>query len=304
MVVWTMTTNVSASQSQRISVGGGRSLAVRQYGRSDGRPVVLLHGTPGSGLLFTGTDQPARDLGFCIFAPDRWGYGRSDGHPEPSLSAFAEDVEAMMAAVGHRRFGIGGVSGGGPYAAAVAARLGPRVAALALISPVGLVTESVAAGEVGLFHRFCFGPLAARPRAVERIFDVFAWSVEKSPKLACGLTTLRAPKADKRVMADCVVSERLLRAFQEGLAPGSAGPAIDLALFGAPWRVDPSIIAAPTAMWIGTRDSNVPIAAARRLAERIPRATVSLLEGHGHLWVAQNYRAILDWFKAAWIDQA
>ncbi len=290
---------MTTDEAFHVAVGDGRRLRVRSYGDPKGRPVVMLHGTPGAGSMFTGTDKPARALGLCVYAPDRWAYGGSDAHPCPSLTAFAADIGVMMTAIGCDRFAVGGISGGGPYAAAVAAHLGDRVSAAALISPVGLIRDSVAAGEVGAFHRFCFGPLARSPRAVAHIFDIFAWSVAKSPRLACGLTTLRAPGADKQVMADCAVSERILRAFHDGLRPGSQGPAIDLSLFGSAWSFDPSTIMAPAKVWIGTKDTNVPVAAARRLAERIPGAELEVLDGEGHLWVAQHYEETLAWTAQA-----
>jgi pimeloyl-ACP methyl ester carboxylesterase len=288
------------SAGHHMTLANGRPVHFRRYGDPKGWPVVMLHGTPGSSMLFTATDAPARDLGLCVIAPDRWGYGLSDAPTDPTLSDYADDMAELMTALGYGAFAVSGFSGGGPFAAAVAARLGSRIAAAALVSPVGLVAESMAAGEITRFHRFCFRSLARRPATVERIFRWYRWSVARSPRLACGLVTALAPRADKQVMADCAVSQRILEAFSDGLAQSTRGPAIDLALFGAPWSFDPATIVAPTKVWIGTLDTNVPIAAAHRLAARISHAELEVLRGEGHLWVALHYPDVLGWMRAAW----
>lgn len=261
--------------------------------------MLMLHGTPGSRFKFSSTDDVARRLGLQVIAPDRWGYGRTRAPTIPSLRSFAECIADAMTALGHRQFAVAGISGGGPYAAAVAALHAKRVMAVALISPVGLVADANAAGEVDWFHRFCFGPLADRPRLVAAIFDAYALAVRRSPSLAARLTVMRAPKPDRNVMADPATRLRLLKTFAEGLKHSSRGPAIDLALFRELASIDLGKAVALSHAWIGTRDANVPVTAARRLASRMPNATLTVLQGEGHLWAAHHYDDILSWIASA-----
>src|SRR5439155_24485366 len=97
-------------------------------------------------------------------------YGLSGWPGSPSLPAFASDMAALMDHLGHRRFAVGGISGGGPYAAAVAACLGRRVGALALISPVGPIADAGCGAALARFHRFCFAVLPALPALTAGIF--------------------------------------------------------------------------------------------------------------------------------------
>jgi pimeloyl-ACP methyl ester carboxylesterase len=272
-----------------------RRISLRHFGAEGGLPVVLLHGLPGSRIVFAATDLPAHSRGMHIIALDRWAYGDTDPPPVPTLDRFADDVVATLDQLGCNRFAIAGVSGGGPYAAAAAVRYPKHVSALALISPVGVVGEACARGEVDAFHRFCFNGLARAPRTVDAIFRAYAGAVKLSAGLACGLTTARAPAADKAILADCATSDRLLAAFHEGLKHSGRGPAIDLALFRDLESLDLSRATAPAHVWIGTADRNVPMAAAKRLADRLPRADLTILDGAGHLWIAHNYGAVLDW---------
>ena len=277
-----------------VSLTDGRQITYRRYGPPDGYPLLALHGTPGSRLKFASSEAHAIRLGLNVIAIDRWGYGGTDLHSAPTLKAFADDIDGFADAIGVDRFAVLGVSGGGPYAAAIAACLGSRVAALALFAPVGPIAGETD-HEITAFHRFCFGPLAANPRLVRTVFQGFRWVLQRSPARAMQLAMSRVPPADKRVLASGDHEARLARAFIEGLRPGPHGPAIDLGIFGQPWNVPLGDAIAPARLWLGTADQNVPLSAARRLAARLPHCTLTELPGEGHLWIAQNYGLVLDW---------
>jgi len=286
-------------EDQRLRLPDGRRLGFRVYGDPKGRPVLFLHGTPGSRLKFAIAHEAGRSQGLAIVAPDRWGYGLTDPPRAPSLRAFAGDMAALMDRLGSRRFAVGGISGGGPYAAAVAACLAPRVTAVALVSPVGPIADAGLGPSLPLLHRLCFTVLPKRPRTVSTAMRAFRWSLAHAPRLAGELTTWRAARPDKRLIRRSETSLRILGSIKEGLRPGTAGPNIDLAIFSRPWEVDLSAVPAPARLWIGTVDSNVPVVAARALAERIPRCVLTELPDEGHLWVSEHHADVLAWVASA-----
>jgi pimeloyl-ACP methyl ester carboxylesterase len=283
---------------QIVRLADGRVLAFRVWGDPAGKPLLFLHGTPGSRLEFAIGHDGGRDLGLALVVPDRWGYGLSDVPERASLPAFADDMGALMDHLGHRRFAVGGISGGGPYAAAVGAWLPERVSALALVSPVGPIADAGCAASISPFHRFCFTVLPGLPRLTAGIFGGFRWSLERSPALAAWLATFRGGRPDRDVIVRPEICARLLASFREGLRPGMRGPITDLALFSRPWDVELQRIAAPTRVWIGTADKAVPLVAARALAARIGGCSYEEMEGEGHLWVAANYTRVLEWILA------
>jgi pimeloyl-ACP methyl ester carboxylesterase len=290
-----MTIGADEIADQCLTLPDGRPLGFRVYGDPLGAPVLFLHGTPGSRLKFAIAHEAGVGLGLAIVAPDRWGYGLTEAPARPSLSAFADDIAALMDQLGRDRFAVGGISGGGPYAAAVAACLGPRVAALALVSPVGPIADAGLGPSLPLLHRLCFTVLPSRPRTVSTAMRAFRWSLAHTPRLAGQLTTWRAAWPDKRLICRPEVRQRLLKSLGEGLRPGTAGPNIDLAIFSRPWNVDLGSIAARARLWIGTLDSNVPLAAARALAHRIPHCVLTELPNEGHLWVSIHHADVLAW---------
>jgi pimeloyl-ACP methyl ester carboxylesterase len=207
-------------------------------------------------------------------------------------------MAALMGHLGHTRFAVGGISGGGPYAAAVAATLGPQVTALALVSPLGPVADPGCRPLLSRFQRACFGALPHSPLVVAAVFRIFRLSLERAPRLAAELATLRAGPRDKALLADPAIAGHLLGSFREGLRPGTAGPVGDVRLFARPWGVDLSSIRAPSRLWIGSADTAVPPNAARLLARSIPGCTITELPGEGHFWVAANHAQVLDWIAA------
>jgi pimeloyl-ACP methyl ester carboxylesterase len=287
-----------------VMLGNGRRFGYREFGDAEGHPVFMLHGTPGSRMKFAVVDSMAKARGLRIVAPDRWGYGLTQPHPTPSLTAFARDIAEVASYVGAPEFSVVGISGGGPYASAIAATLPTRVTSLALVSPVGPIVGTGIEGTLSPMHRFCFLQAARHPAWVARAFVAYRGALKIAPKLACNLATFGSGPADRAVMADGATSTRLLASFLEGLKPGGDGPAIDLSIFARPWDVRLDHIRATTKVWIGTDDSNVPLYAARALAEAIPDADLDLLQSAGHLWVSSHYDEVLDWVASAAVRAA
>lgn len=278
-----------------ITLPDRRTILLREYGASGGFPVLALHGTPASRLMYAVAGSRAAAFGLRIIAPDRWGYGGTSLHPRPSLPAFADDIAAVADRLGLARFAVLGVSGGGPYAVGLAARLVDRVAALALVAPVGPIASVAGGVRLTPFHRFCFTLLPRAPRLLGLVFDAFRRGVATSPDTAIRISMTRSPAADHRVMRSEGIRDRFIAMFREGLRPGIAGAVTDMQIFGKPWAVPIERIAAPSALWIGTEDNNVPIPAALNLAAAIPGCKVIELPGEGHLWVALNYEEVLAW---------
>src|SRR5690349_20249226 len=99
-----------------IRTADGRSLAVEQYGSPHGRPVFLLHGTPGSRLGPAPRPSVLYRLGVRLLAFDRPGYGGSDRLRDRRVGDGAADVRTIADALGLGDFAVVGRSGGAPHA--------------------------------------------------------------------------------------------------------------------------------------------------------------------------------------------
>src|SRR5690348_15789794 len=114
------------SVDHHVAVTGGRSLTVRDLGEPGAPAVLFQHGFMACRL----TGRPAP--GARVITIDRPGIGGSTAWPGRTLLDWPADVAAVADHLGLDRFAVLGHSGGGPYAAACAARLGDRVSALGI----------------------------------------------------------------------------------------------------------------------------------------------------------------------------
>lgn len=113
----------------------GVDLYYEVYG--DGAPIVGIHGTPSSALLWEDAARGLAGLGRCIIY-DRRGYSRSE-HPDPfdtvDLDDHVEDVVALLDALSATPAIVIGRSTGGAIALALAHRFPRKVKALVLLEP-------------------------------------------------------------------------------------------------------------------------------------------------------------------------
>ena len=292
-------TSTLCELDQIFTLPDGRPIGYREYGAPEGMPVLALHGTPGSRLKYARATEAARAMSLRLICPDRWGYGLTTPPARPALAGFAEDMERFADGLALEALSVIGISGGGPFAAALGARLGGRVRALALVSPVGPIAATPAAWRLDPVHALCFRALPPVPGVIGLAFRGFRHLLAREDGAALRVAMVRAAAADKALLRDEALCEALVRMFRAGLAPGVRGPVIDMELFSRPWQFEAGKITAETRLWLGTADRSVPHAPVRVLAGCVPGSQLVELAGEGHFWIVRNWLEVLAWLAEA-----
>ena len=268
----------------------GRVLRVEEAGDARGLPVLTLHGTPGSGLLYSRHAADAKDRGIRLIGYDRPGYGGSTPLPGRAVAHVAADVRAIAAALHIDRLGLWGVSGGGPHALACAALLPDLlvgVGSLASIAPYGDPTLDYFAGmgqeNVDDIQLSLVDQPAARAKAERDREGMLSMSPEA---MAGAFPTLLSAVDAAAFTPD--LSEYLHRWTQEGLAPGIEGWWDDGESTLLHWGFDLASIRVPVQLWHGRHDHFVPFQHGEWLAQRIPGVEAHLTEVDGHVTLLQN----------------
>lgn len=293
-----------AETERIVALPNGRPVGLAVYGDPGGLPVLAFHGAPACRLMFASADTEARRQGLKLIAPDRPGYGLSPrddlpGAPKPTLASRTDMHVGLVSTLGLDRFAVLGISGGAPYATALAARLGSRVTALALVSPMGPIADALALPPaerppVSLGHRIFFQRWPLKRRWVltwgggvgRRVFL-------SSPDRITHILGHLFGEADDRLIRQSQISDAIVAMTQEAVAGGLAGALTDLDIYARPWGVDYAGIAAPSVLWQGSADRVVPAAVALRLARMIPGCRLVKLPGAGHFWVLGRIREVL-----------
>lgn len=290
--------------SRMVRLPSGRRFCVAEFGDPAGLPVLAFHGAPACRLMFDVADKPARALGLRLIAFDRPGYGHSPLDYGASLERRTEAFAELADTLGLQRFALLGVSGGGPYAVALAARLGPRISGLALVSPLGPLAEVHQRGVAGADARLSFGHRAffldlPRHSWLLRInAEIAMRSFRAAPRFFAHLFAHLLPESDRRIVALPEVERSIVEMTLEATRSGISGGIADLEIYGEPWGIDYAAITAPTEIWQGLDDHIVPAAAALALGNLIPDARVHRIEHAGHFWVYTEVEPVLGAVKA------
>jgi pimeloyl-ACP methyl ester carboxylesterase len=258
----------------------GSVIAVEVAGDPDGTSVLFCHGLADSRLSVRLFGPAARELGLLLVAPDRPGIGGTDPRSLGRLVDWVEDAVLVLDALNAGRSALLGVSAGGPFAAAVAARLPGRVRSLTLVSALGRPgwpTEGMATGQRGSLeiarHAPAFGGwFLGRLVALAR----------RSPELFLRLATSELPAADRRALEEPGLREAFLTGYTEAFRQGGSGTGQDLRLLTRPWGFELGSIAVRASVHYGDADTTVPPQHAGLYAQAIPGAELRLHPGHGH----------------------
>jgi pimeloyl-ACP methyl ester carboxylesterase len=273
-----------------IKTPDGRRLRIEEAGDPKGKPVLTLHGTPGSGHLYARHVADAKDRGIRLIGYDRPGYGGSTAQPGRTVADCAADVSAIAEALGIDRLAVWGVSGGGPHAIACAALLPDLVVAvgsLAAIAPYGVDGLDYFAGmgdeNVDDIKLYLADEPAARAKAVEDRARMLSMTPES---MGNAFPTLVSPVDAAAFTPD--LGEYLATGMHAGLAPGGEGWWDDGAAHLSPWGINLQAIAIPVQLWHGRHDRFVPFQHGEWLASHIPGVEAHLTDVDGHMTLLQR----------------
>jgi pimeloyl-ACP methyl ester carboxylesterase len=289
--------NAKAGEDHFLGLSDGRRLGYTEFGDPLGIPLFAFHGTPGSRFMFRLVHEPAWRLGLRIIAPDRPGFGLSDCQENRTLADWPNDVCALADELGLDRFGVAGISGGGPYVAACAALAPERVTAAALISPVGPLHSTEVPDNLPTAQIVTFRLLPHVRPAMAGALSIGRLMFLNASDSMYRMIMRRAGPADEHILLRPEVRKNLLAGVIEGFRPGIQGVVQEMKIFARPWNIPFEAIKAPVLLWQGAADNNVPVAASLRLAKIIPGCELFRIEGAGHYWIFDHVEEVLSAIK-------
>ena len=289
-----------SSNTYAVYTEDGRRLWVKEWGKRSGRPVFLLHGTPGSRLGPRPRDALLYRRDVRLITYDRPGYGDSDRLRGRQVSHAAADVAAIADHLGLARFSVVGRSGGGPHALACAALLPRRVSRVAALVPIAPLDAAGLDWSAGMTPANVAEYAAARrghDHLLGRLEAIRAKiAADPASSLPFGDTDL--PESDRRVIADYGIRHMLVRNFAEGLRTTIYGWVDDSLSFIQPWGFNPADIPVPVLLWHGLDDIFSPVSHTHWLAHEIRHAETLIEPGAAHFGAVTVLPEVLRWLIA------
>jgi pimeloyl-ACP methyl ester carboxylesterase len=239
-------------------IGGGMKIACTVTGQ--GPPLVLMHGAEGSHRMFDAL-VPHLAEHFTTIAYDQRDCGASENPAaESSLADLADDVRALLHALGHAKAHVYGTSFGGRVAQMLAHRHADAIERLVLGSTWPLPQPLATLNPVGVARMHALR--SQLPESAEELAGLFLPQafLEARPEL-------------KQIFRNAQPqSERSSRRFRTvaNLAP-----------------FEPAALDLPTLVLAGELDRVVPAAVTQGMAATMPHAEMVLLLGVGHAGALQ-----------------
>jgi pimeloyl-ACP methyl ester carboxylesterase len=247
-------------QVRSMRVASGRSVNYIDEGRPGWIPLVFLGGA-GTTVRAFGLLEFARtlreDLGVRVISVERNGLGGTAFDPEVGFEEYADDVWAILDALGLTQTSVEAISGGGPYAARLAAVRPERIRSLHLACAF---SDRLA----GTTPSFDAGQIAANP------VDWWTFSPESTVHRIPGFT-------------DSAIEEALRGVFALGRDTPPDGLRHAFELYRNATLPDLSKVGAPSFLYWGSTDPLVPAEHMLRWRSQLPHVVLErIYDGEGH----------------------
>lgn len=275
-----------------IALENGASLAFAEYGDRGGVPVFFFHGWPSSRTMAELTDAAARELGVRIISPDRPGIRESTFQPNRKLIDWPRDLEQLANYLGIERFHIFAISGGAPYAYAVAAAMPERVRAVAIASGAPPIAElEDRQGLLGLYRLMlhCHQKYPRFSRYCFRLARPFLSLRPPRRMRPLVLKALRLQPCDAESLRDSAAFEACFESQRQAWRASADGVLADAEIYARPWGFRLEDVDVPVRLWHGKQDRAFSVRIAEELAGRLPNCHARFVENAGHYSLPIRY---------------
>jgi pimeloyl-ACP methyl ester carboxylesterase len=264
----------------------GRRLGYAEYGDPHGPLVLWFHGTPGARRQVPPVARAAADrLGLRLVCIERAGVGVSSDHAYRQLRDTAADIAIVADHLGHDRFLVLALSGGGPYALACAHEMPDRVVAVGILGGLVPTTGEEAAAHTGI---------VSLTRPFNRLLSAFRiplglglWSFIRVSKplghVLYHVYTRLLPHGDDQVLDDPAIEAMFVDDLTTGGRHQFQAFVNDLVLVGRPWGFRVADVRVPVRWWHGDADPFVSLEQAERTTALLPDVELHVRHGESHL---------------------
>lgn len=267
--------NDGMQQEGMLAVNGAQ---IHYVSQGNGTPMLLLHGYPLSGELFSRNRDALANAGYRVITIDHRGYGQSVAPADDagSIQTYAKDALAVMDQLNVPSAIIGGMSMGGPIVFEMYRTAPERFKGMLLIDTI--------ANPANVVEKALWGGMAQK--AVT--YGPQSLVGELLKDMLTGVTRLNKP-GDVKFLGDIV--------RQASVAGDVAGAK---ALSERPDSL-PTLasITVPTLILEGVEDTVYPPPFAMKMQQNIAGSKLVLIPGAAHAAIYENApaanRAILDW---------
>lgn len=268
----------------------GKKILIQEWGSEDQPVVLFVHGFPGcadhGGLMAASSKWGA----FRLIAMDRPGYGKSELQKKITPTKFAEQIQEFLNEKNIQEISIITVSGGAPYAMAIAYLLKERVRKLTSVAGVVPLTlkncRHMSSAQVRMWMLRTFVPQPVLEYTMERLWSA---GIEKMDQFLFNESSaFSAP--DQEVFSHPEIGPILISTLRTALSQGPAVILEDLKVYKSAWGFPLDQVTCPVTLWHGSADDVVHYKYAQEMQKLLPKAVLKFISNEGHYSIAMNRR--------------
>lgn len=247
------------------------------YGDPDGSPLVALHGSADSRLVWRLLDRAAADAGVCLIAPDRPGFGCSPYVPGRTSSDHAADVIELVDYLGHEKFAVITISGGLVFGLAAASAYPDRI--YRLTSYAGMfLTAPGAIEEMNPLQKLVVSVCLRFPKAIAplgtMLFGPQVFLASRSPRMVFKMLRATRPAGDKVVLDRPEVTKQMVESAPSQFRSVQAVTEALTTQQLPPFPFELREITQDVQIWQGGKDDVHTPAMGKLLVDECPNATL------------------------------
>jgi pimeloyl-ACP methyl ester carboxylesterase len=247
----------ATKESDQMNVVSIDGVAVAYDDEGAGEPLVLIHGHPFNRSMWRPQVERFGGSGWRVIAPDLRGYGESAVVPgKTPLETFARDIVGLLDHLGLEDVVLGGLSMGGQIVMEIHRLYPLRIRGLVLAdtSPVAETAEGK----------------RARNAMADRL-------------LREGMAPYAEEVLSKMVAPHNVAPAREVLAMMRATSPEGAAAALRGRAERPDYVDSLARVGVPALIVVGSEDEFTPLRDAELMHERIPGATLAVIEGAAHM---------------------
>lgn len=257
--------------------------------------MVYLHGFPGSALEAQMLHAAALAGNVRIISFDRPGFGKSVSAAVIGVSVLeaAELISAGLKERGIKQYSIAAVSGGCPYALALASCAPESVEKVVIVSGLGELRRDGALEGMIAENRFLLKLAGVAPLLCRPGIKVMADGWRNQPELMFRCMARMLPGEDREILRDISVIKPFGTSMQRSVASGHRGPYEELKRILERWKIPFEKIVTDVDIFHGDQDRYVPLHHGEWLAAKLQKANLFVQPGRGHFMAARMANEIL-----------
>ncbi len=268
-----------------ISVGPDRRIGFAEFGSATGRAFFWLHGTPGARRQIpTEARAFGEEHNVRIIGIDRPGVGNSTPFRYPSVADFAPDLLTVADTMGIDKFGVIGLSGGGPYTLGVAHAAPERVVVAGVLGGVApTVGPEAISGGAAQLATLAAPILQVAGAPIGKVVSSLLSVARPIAVPAISIYGRLSPQGDRELLARPEFRAMFLDDLLHGGGRRAEAPFADAIIFARDWGFRAADVTVPVRWWHGDQDHIIPFAHGEHMVNLIPDAELYTMHGESHL---------------------